>query len=117
MEGWEFQSSYGFMVEVDFLDKLGVGGFLHEFTQCSMVDGVPVATLVDLALGKGGSWIDWGRAKDLDALEWVLGKMAEKRLDFSRVEIEEMRTLQEVMMALPETAQRRWVSRGIRDLM
>lgn len=116
MEGWEFQSSYGFMVEVDFLDKSGAGGFLHEFTQYSVVDGVPVATLVDLALGKRGSWMDQGRPKDLDALEWILVKMAEQRVDFSRVGME-ICILQDIVTALPQTAQGRRISLGIRNLL
>ena len=51
----EFKSTYGFAFPIDFLDMLEDSGFLREFTQYSLIDGVPVTALVDLSLGKGGS--------------------------------------------------------------
>ena len=53
---WTFQSPYGFRVKIDFLDKTGESGCLHECREYSLIDGMPVTTLVDLAIGEGQAW-------------------------------------------------------------
>ncbi|KAG0123484.1 hypothetical protein HOY82DRAFT_673942 [Tuber indicum] len=85
MGDWELQASYEFPVKIDFLDKLGLGGYLNEHKRYCIIDGVSVATQVDLALGKGGSWLDRERPKDLQALVWVVGLMIDQGLDFAEV--------------------------------
>ncbi|KAG0643113.1 hypothetical protein HOY80DRAFT_1098112 [Tuber brumale] len=117
MGDWEFQASYGFSVKIDFLDKLGFGGYLNEHKQYCIIDRVPVATLVDLALGKGGSWFDQERTKDLQALEWVVGLMVDQGLDLAEVGMDEILILRDVITRLSSTTMGRRLADIIRGLL
>ncbi|PUU79687.1 hypothetical protein B9Z19DRAFT_1064035 [Tuber borchii] len=79
---WRYHATFGFDVLIDFLDKLGGGGYLPEMTGHCLIDGVPVATLVDLALLKGAAWVDRDEKKDLAGFDYALRRMAEAGLSF-----------------------------------
>jgi len=44
-----------------------------------------MATLVDLAIGKGGAWIDHGSEKDSYGFKCAVKKMLEKMLNFKEL--------------------------------
>ncbi|KAG0129265.1 hypothetical protein HOY82DRAFT_610886 [Tuber indicum] len=62
--GWDFESHRRFRVDIDFLGKTGEGRYLHECSDYSLMDGMPMVTLTDLAIAKGGAWIKSQKEKD-----------------------------------------------------
>ena len=49
---------------------MGMGaGYLHQLQGHFFSDGLAVATLVGLALGKGIVWVGLQKSKDLDSLD------------------------------------------------
>ncbi|KAG0638148.1 hypothetical protein HOY80DRAFT_191254 [Tuber brumale] len=85
--GWEYRSTFGIIVVIDFI-QIG-GGSLHRLQAYCVDDTLPVASLADLALGKGIAWVDRGYKKDLDGLQFAVGMMVRKRQNFRRFEGEE----------------------------
>ncbi|KAG0638560.1 hypothetical protein HOY80DRAFT_153840 [Tuber brumale] len=114
---WEYSSSYGLIVMVDFLNKLGDGGYMHEYNSYSLVGGIPVATLADLAIGKGTSRMDRGHSKDLEGLEYVVQKMTSNGSSFRGLDSEGKRRLDEVMVHLAGDGRGRMLLRLIRALL
>ena len=116
-EVWEYRSSEGIMVEIEFLDKDGTGGYLPRVRGYSLIDGVPVATLADLALGKGVAWVDRCEAKDLNGLEFAIERMVDNGMDFRGIGIEERDLLAEIVDELGQGARGRELARVIRTLL
>jgi hypothetical protein len=114
---WEYKSSEEIMVEVEFLDKDGVGGYLHQLRGYSLLDGVPVATLADLALGKGAAWVDRSKEKDLSGFEYAIRKMADKGMNFRGLGIEGRDVLADIMEELGQGARGRELARVVRTLL
>jgi len=97
---WSFESPRGFRVNIDFLDKTGETGCLHECSDYSLIDGMPVVSLVDLAIAKGGAWIDRENEKDLYSFRRVVQTMREKMLNFKELSRAKRETLDDIMMEL-----------------
>jgi len=116
---WVLQSERGFRVEIDFLDKTGQIGCLHPCSEYSLLDGIPVATLADLTVGKGWAWVDWEKFKDLYSFRCIVRTMIERGLNFREVGEENQDALEDIISALAYTKEdedRRLV-RAIRTLM
>ncbi|RPA91461.1 hypothetical protein L873DRAFT_1819415 [Choiromyces venosus 120613-1] len=97
---WSFESRRGFRVNIDFLDKTGEGGCLHKCSDYSLIDGMPVATLVDLAIAKGGAWIDRQNEKDLYGFKCTVKTMTEEMLNFKGLSEAKRETLGDIMIEL-----------------
>ncbi|KAG0635948.1 hypothetical protein HOY80DRAFT_1055723 [Tuber brumale] len=94
------QSLHKFRVNIDFLDKTGETGCLHQCSEYSLIDGILVATLVDLAIGKGGAWIGRGNSKDLYGFKCAVKTMTKKGLDFKRLSEAKRETLDDITIEL-----------------
>jgi len=112
---WRYESSYGFAVEIDFLDKLG--DYMHGAKDYCLIQGVPVATLADLVLGKGDSWLDRGREKDLAGLMYVVEKMERAGEDFKGLGEEGRKLLGEIMEELEDSLEGRYVLAIVKKLL
>jgi len=49
---WEYKSFMDILVQLDFIDKHGVGRCLHKLSGYTLADGVPMATFSDLPVVK-----------------------------------------------------------------
>lgn len=114
---WRYHSSFDFDVFIDFLDKSGVGGCLHELKGYCMIDGVPIATLADIAVSKGTAWLDRRLGKDLDGVDYVLCKMARTGLNLRELGEEGKGILDKLMVKLPPSEKGRRVLRMITELL
>ncbi|RPA95739.1 hypothetical protein L873DRAFT_1845839 [Choiromyces venosus 120613-1] len=94
---WEYTSSYDFLVEVDFLDKNGDRGYIHKLREYSLIDGIPVATPVDLAIGKGTTWVERKIPKDFTGLEYSVTIRAWQGLDFKSLDEQATKRLDDIM--------------------
>jgi len=55
---WEYTSSYDFLAKVDFSNRDRDRDCIHELGEYSLIDGIPVATPIDLVIGKGTAWVE-----------------------------------------------------------
>ena len=99
---WAFQSPRGFRVKIDFLDKTGETGCLHECSDYALIDGMPVTTLVDLAIGKGQAWVNRENPKDLFGFKCAVKKMTELGLNFRELTGPKRDALEDIMSELEE---------------
>ncbi|PUU75245.1 hypothetical protein B9Z19DRAFT_363063 [Tuber borchii] len=114
---WRYHTSFDFDVFIDFLDKSGAGGCLHELKGHCLIDGVPIATLADIAVSKGAAWLDRGLGKDLDGVDYVLRRMAGADLNFRELGEEGKRILDKMMVKLPPSEKGRRVLRMMAKLL
>ncbi|RPA95970.1 hypothetical protein L873DRAFT_1267223 [Choiromyces venosus 120613-1] len=114
---WRYRASFDFDVLIDFLDKLGVEGWLPRLTGYCLIQGVPIATLSDLALSKAAAWVDRNEGKDLDGLEYVLQMMARTGLSFRGLGEEGKGILDRVVVKLPPSEKGRRILRIMTRLL
>ncbi|KAG0124748.1 hypothetical protein HOY82DRAFT_633711 [Tuber indicum] len=114
---WSFESPRGFRVTIDFLDKTGESGHLHSCSDYSMIDGMPVVTLVDLAIAKGGAWIDRQKGKDLYGFKCAVETMGEEMLNFKGLSRAKRETLEDVMIELAGMREQRGLLQVVRMLL
>ncbi|KAG0640665.1 hypothetical protein HOY80DRAFT_1041242 [Tuber brumale] len=93
---WSFESGRGFRVNIDLLDKTVEGGCLRKCNDYCLIDGMPMATLVDLAIAKGGAWIDRQNEEDL----YGFSEAKREALDDIMVELQGMRKEREFLQAI-----------------
>ncbi|KAG0637018.1 hypothetical protein HOY80DRAFT_1003015 [Tuber brumale] len=114
---WSFDSPRGFRITIDFLDKTGESGSLHKCSDYSLIDGMPVVTLVDLAISKGGAWFDRQEKKDLYGFTCVVETMKERGLNFKRLSRPKRETLDDIMIELERMKETRELLRVVRTLL
>lgn len=96
--GWEFATSFGFSVHIDFIQ---IGGLiLHQLRGYCLDSEVPVATLTDLALSKGIAWVDRLENKDLQGLLYAVEQMKVKGQNFRRLSEEQSELLALILSKL-----------------
>lgn len=113
---WEYKSSMDILVQLDFLDKDGVGGCLHKLRGYTLVDGVPMATLSDLAVAKGTAWVDREKEKDFIGLEYAVHSMTRKGMNFRELEEDGRERLDDILEELEQDERGRSLARVIRTL-
>ncbi|KAG0638780.1 hypothetical protein HOY80DRAFT_1077105, partial [Tuber brumale] len=111
---WSFESRGGFRVSIDFLEKTGEGGCLQKCSDYCLIDGMPVATLVDLEIAKGGAWIDRQSEKDLYGFKCAVKTMTEKMLNFKGLSEPKRETLDNIMVEFEGMREERGLFRAIR---
>ncbi|KAG0638654.1 hypothetical protein HOY80DRAFT_1077557 [Tuber brumale] len=114
---WEYTSSYDFITMVDFVDKEGGGGSMHKLKGYSIINGIPVATLVDLAIGGGAAWVERRGGKDLSGIEYAATMMALRGLSFKVLDAQTRGFLDDIMINLRESPRGRQLLRRIRGLL
>ncbi|KAG0137683.1 hypothetical protein HOY82DRAFT_588918 [Tuber indicum] len=115
-DAWEYTSSFDIIVHIDFLDKSGSGGPLHKLRGYTLFDGIPVATLPDLAVGKGTAWVNRKLAKDFKGLEYVVRRMARQAINFRGLDSTGIERLDDIMEGLRCTEPGRKLARLITTL-
>ncbi|PUU77256.1 hypothetical protein B9Z19DRAFT_1065995 [Tuber borchii] len=113
---WEYWSSYDFMVEIDFINKNGDGDYLHELRGYSLIDGIPVARLVDLAIGKGTAWVQRKNQKDFTGLKYAVMMMAQRGLDFKGLDEQAKELFDDITMKLMDSPEGRQLLQIVRRL-
>jgi len=113
---WEYKSSLDILVQFDFLDKDGVGGCLHKLQGYTLIDGIPVATLSDLAVAKGTAWVEREKEKDFIGLEYAVQAMTRQGLNFRGLKEDGMERLDDILEELDQDQRGRRLARVIRTL-
>ncbi|KAG0136181.1 hypothetical protein HOY82DRAFT_599352 [Tuber indicum] len=101
-------------VEIDFLDKAREGGSLQKCTDYSPTEGMPVATLTDLAIAKGGALIDRQNEKDIHGFKCNVKTMTEKMLNLKGLGREKCKTLDDITIVLEWMSEERGLLHTIR---
>ncbi|PUU72269.1 hypothetical protein B9Z19DRAFT_1138312 [Tuber borchii] len=114
---WTFESPRGFTVTIDFLDKTGEAGPLEKCTDYTMIDGIPVTTVEDLAIGKGAAWINRQLGKDFFGFKCAVKKMTETGLNFKQLSQKKREILDDIMFELEGMREEWGVLRVIRTLL
>ena len=102
--GWEYATSYGFNVHIDFVQISG--GHLHQVEGYCLDKSLPVATLVDIALSKGITYVDRGEDRDMDGLLYAVEKMLIKGQNFKALNEEQREVLQIILDRLDCSSER-----------
>jgi len=116
-EEWEYNLSFNFRVNIYFLDEKGDGGYVHKLTNYFHIDGIPVATPVDLAIGKNTTWVEREHHKDFTGLQYAVGILIWYRLNFGGLGQQSSELLEDIREQLRESAQGRQLVQHISALV
>ena len=83
----------------------GHGAYINKLSNYSLIDGIPVATPVVLAIGKGTPLVECQRQKDFIGLEYAAGMMRQYRLNFRELDQQARELLDDIREELGELAQ------------
>jgi len=114
---WEYWSSYDFMGLGWSLLLRRDWDHINELREYSLIDGIPVATPVDLAIGKKTAWVQRKNQKDFTDLQYAVKMMARNRLDFKGLDEQAKELLDDIRMELRGSARGLQLVQVIRRLL